>query len=461
MTMKTSILLIFIVSSIFAINGQNYNVCKKDSLYGVCNEKGTVIIPQLYQSVYPCYSYPNKFVVELKNKFGVIDDKDSVILSVEYEADMKYVNPFVIDGGQAYFDSTATIILKHKGKFGVLNANLKVEIPFEYDFLGYFLNYTAPVYIAKKGKNYMLIDKNQKALSKTDYADFASFYGFSLYRNIYGIFMTTDKKWVFVDESGKEYAKALAKTDYGNDTIAETIEAVRYNGKYAAFTYDGKLIAQGYDNLSSFVAVYPENSMMYSAFDKKHKYGILRSDGVEVVKANYDQIDPVYITGQVCKVSLNGKVGVVDLNTGKEIVPPTYDDIWIFGWLKEVTYAKKNGKCALINNKGQLLTDFNFDDVQTYQDDIYGAEKDGKWGYIDLKGNTVIPFEYDNTEGFFNEKILPLKKNGKYGYINKEGKEITNFKYDKAERFLNKDKAKIVLDGKNGWVDKNGNETWD
>jgi hypothetical protein len=446
---------------VFQLNAQKYEICQKDSLFGVCDIAGKVIIPKAYRAVYPCYNYPEWFIVELKNKFGVIDSKNVTLLPVEYECDMKYTNPFVIDGNQAYFDSTSLIILKKQGKFGLIDAKLKIQIPFEYDFLGYFNYYSASSFIAKKGKNYFLIDKSQKQLSKTDYLDFASFYTFSLYPQVYAILMNNEKKWLFVDEFGKEYNKALGKSEFGNDTIAELIQPVRYNGKFAAFSYDGKLIAQRFDELSRFVPVYPDNSMLYSVFGKNGKYGILRSDGTEVVKGIYSEIDPVYITGQVCKVGLNGKTGIVDLNKGKEVVATLYEDIWVFGWLRGVTYAKKNGKCALLNNQGKLLTDFVFDEIQIYQDDFYGAKKGEKWGYIDLTGKTVIPFEYDNTQGFFNEDILPLSKNGKFGYINKKGQSITEFKFESAERFFNNSKAKVTIDGKNGWIDKQGHETWD
>jgi hypothetical protein len=460
MTKHLTFLLFAIIVSFSTVLSQTYEVCKKDTLFGVCNDQGKVMIPQIYREVFQCANYPDRYIVNLKGKFGVVDIANKSILPAEYECNIIYDNPFVIDGGKAYFDSTSTIILKKNGKYGMYNAGFKPLIPFNYDYLAVFGNYTSQTLVAKKLKNYMLIDKNQKVLSKPDYIDFASFYSFSMYRNVYCIFMNAQKKWIFLDEQGKEYSTAFAKTEYGNDTIAEKIEAVRYNNKFAAMDYQGNMVAQGFDELSNFVPVYPDNSLLYASFSKKNKYGILRSDGVEVVKSAYDHIDPIYITGQVCKVSINGKVGIVDLNTGKEIVPPTYDDIWVFGWLKEVTYAKKGEKCALLNNKGILITDFIFDDIQTYQDDLYGAKKDGKWGYIDLKGNIVIPCEYDNTEGFFNEQLIPLKKDGKFGYVGRDGKAITEFKYDKAERFLNKEKAKIELGLKTGWIDKQGKEEW-
>jgi len=440
---------------------QTYQVCNKDSLYGVCDEKGHVIVPKIYTAIYPCYNYPTRFVVQSKGKFGIADTSKTMVLPVEYECNMQYDNPFIIDGGQAYFDSTSTIILKKKEKYGMFDVDFKPIIPFIYDYLAIFYNYSSPTLIAKKANKYMLISKDQKVISSPDYIDFASFYTFSLYNNVFAIFKNSQQKWVFVNEQGKEFDKALGHTEFGNDTIAEKMQAVRYKNKFAAIDYQGNMVAQGFDQLSRFVPVYPDNSMLYAAFARKNKYGILRSDGKEVVPANYDHLDPVYITGEVCKFSKNGKEGIVDLNTGKELLAPVYDDIWIFGWLSGVTYVKKGEKCALINNKGELLTDFIFDDIQTYQDDLYGAKKDNKWGYIDLKGNVIIPFKYDDTEGFFNEEILPLKKGGKYGYITKQGKEITEFKYDKAERFFNREKAKIEMGLKSGWIDKKGNESWD
>lgn len=457
----TNHFVILLLAITFQANAQTFEVCEKNKLKGVCDEKGKVLIPQVYQSIYPFYNYQGRFLVELNKKYGVLDDKNSIVLPIEYEVDMEYANPFVIDGGQAYFDSTSLIILKKKGKYGILTADLKPYAPFEYDYLGFFHVYNSTCFVAAKAKNYMLLDRNMKPISRQDYIDFASFYFFEQHTNAYAIFKRKDNQWVFVDETGKEHNEALALDETGNYIVSDKAQRVRYNNKFAAFNYQGGLIAQGYDQMSRFVPLYPDNSFVYASISIKGRYGVLKSDGREVVKPLYDHIDPIYITGQVVKVSLNGKVGVVDLNAGKELIPPKFDDIWIFDWLKGITYVTNAGKCALISHKGELLTDFVFDGIQPYQDDLYGAKRNGKWGYINLVGKVIIPFEYDNTEGFFNEDMIPLKKGGKYGYLNREGKEITEFKFDLAERFYDKDKAKILIGGKKGWIDKNGKEIWD
>ncbi|TZF84076.1 WG repeat-containing protein [Pedobacter sp. BS3] len=75
-------------------------------------------------------------------------------------------------------------------------------------------------------------------------------------------------------------------------------------------------------------------------------------------------------------------------NSGKEIVPPKYDEILGFG--AEHIVPVRNGQ---------------------------------KWGFIDKTGKVVIPMRYDEL-GYFLDGKARAKLNGKELYIDKTGKEI-------------------------------------
>lgn len=127
----------------------------------------------------------------------------------------------------------------------------------------------------------------------------------------------------------------------------------------------------------------------------------------------------------------------------------------------------KSGLYALMNNKGEFLTDFIYNGIYCGSEEgLFEVQRNGKHGHIDIKGKEVIPCIYDEgnyfSEGvageclngkwgivdYFNNTIIPFeyeeicicknnlinaKKNGKYGFINKNNEVIIDFIYDEID----------------------------
>lgn len=126
-----------------------------------------------------------------------------------------------------------------------------------------------------------------------------------------------------------------------------------------------------------------------------------------------------------------------------------------------------NGLYALLNNKGQFLTDFVYNGIYSGSEEgFFEVKRDGKHGHIDINGKEIIPCMYDDgcyfSEGIaaeylngkcgmvdcFNHTVIPFeyeeicicknnlinaKKNGKYGLINKFNEVIVDFKFDEID----------------------------
>jgi|GEM_PF-3589150 len=76
-----------------------------------------------------------------------------------------------------------------------------------------------------------------------------------------------------------------------------------------------------------------------------------------------------------------------------------------------------NFKYAVMNNKGELITDF----VYTNASEVaagYAAvcNEAGMWGLIDYNGNEIAPFVFEHIEGI-DENTVFAKYNGKYGIL--------------------------------------------
>ena len=86
-----------------------------------------------------------------------------------------------------------------------------------------------------------------------------------------------------------------------------------------------------------------------------------------------------------------------------------------------------------VNEQGDLT--LRFDNThEAFSDGLVSIYKDGKYGVIDKKGNIVINFEYDNI-GDFSEDLFSAGKDNKYGYIDKEGNVVIDFQYNFTGEF--------------------------
>lgn len=117
------------------------------------------------------------------------------------------------------------------------------------------------------------------------------------------------------------------------------------------------------------------------------KYGIIQSDGkgTLVCPCIYDQIESLSDFGDLVKITVNGKYGLIELYGGdfaKVKVEPIYDDIQETdgGYV----ILKKNGKCGLFKYGYVLPTEYERIFIPTVMGWIK-VMKNGVWGYVDTK----------------------------------------------------------------------------
>lgn len=115
------------------------------------------------------------------------------------------------------------------------------------------------------------------------------------------------------------------------------------------------------------------------------KYGIIQSDGkgTLVCPCIYDQIESLSDFGDLVKITVNGKYGLIELYGGdfaKVKVEPIYDDIQETdgGYV----ILKKNGKCGLFKYGHVLPTEYERIFIPTVMGWIK-VMKNGVWGYVD------------------------------------------------------------------------------
>jgi hypothetical protein len=123
-------------------------------------------------------------------------------------------------------------------------------------------------------------------------------------------------------------------------------------------------------------------------------------------------------------------------------------------------YSKLPGtfKKGVIDNKGELIIPYEFNDIQKFSEGMAAISKDGGGGYIDITGKIIIPSTFKHVCSFSQGIARVIKDiNGEHkeGFINKLGEIVIPFEYDRVSEFLD-GFAIVQKNEKYGMIEKSG-----
>ncbi len=215
-----------------------YAVVQEGTKDGVINETGYVVVKPIYEHVFEfdgqeaIFDHPNLVnlhwihnksseayaVVQSKDgKFGVVNQKGTLLLKPIYESITHFFNGFMrIEAG---------------GKFGLVNSDFKIVLKPTYDYVGEFAGDIAIVHHDKK---YGCINRDIELKIKPIY-DRIYFQQEEFLRT------TLKEKWGYLDNQCNVLAKPIY--DYGYD-FSNGFAKVILSGKVGYLNSDGKLISK-------------------------------------------------------------------------------------------------------------------------------------------------------------------------------------------------------------------------
>ncbi len=141
----------------------------------------------------------------------------------------------------------------------------------------------------------------------------------------------------------------------------------------------------------------------------------------EMIVNSFAEEDVAFVNGN------NHKEALMD-NKGNFLTDFVYDNIYGGSeeGLFEVQRDKKHGHIDL---QGKEIIPCIYDKGNYFSEGIAAECLNGKWGMVDYFNNTVIPFEYEHIYTCKNN-LINAKKNGKWGLINKSNEVVIDFIYD-------------------------------
>jgi hypothetical protein len=181
-----------------------------------------------------------------------------------------------------------------------------------------------------------------------------------------------------------------------------------------AYGYDGFLIIRDKQDVST---VYDENfqplgtsSQVYYGylFEKNgEQWDVKRAGDGKLLFTTPYEVSSYEHKDRTFKINKGGKTGRMDL-TGKVILEPEYETLQFFSHGLIKGKEQRDGKYGLINNQGQVVVPFRYDEIHTaYVSgvstgfDTYEmvcgyapVEADGKLGFVNDKGEETVPPTY-------------------------------------------------------------------
>ncbi|GJM33287.1 MAG: hypothetical protein DHS20C18_22880 [Saprospiraceae bacterium] len=141
-------------------------------------------------------------------------------------------------------------------------------------------------------------------------------------------------------------------------------------------------------------------------------------------------------------VKLDKKWGLIDSN-GKLVLDPVYDAI---GDFKQFGYAvmQRKGGVGLLNRSGKEIVPPNFDDIRVLDSTLIAAMDRGEWMVINLNGDIILEKGYSRVQLWANGHLAYLLKD-KWGVVDKNGRTVAFPLYD--EIYLEEDRYLLTRRG--------------
>ena len=234
--------------------------------------------------------------------------------------------------------------------------------------------------------------------------------------------------------------KGLYKEEYlSMDHIDE------FHGKYASFELNGKKGLLDEDGDICIEAVYDE--IIFNGKDEDsitvkdgNRFFFINIDGYKTKEANDIYEEMGSLSNKRVLIKKNGKYGY--LNADLEIkIEPQYDDATAF--YEDMAAVKKGNKWAIINRKGEAITEYIYDDIAINSMDIcsmngiIGVCQNESWFFIDDEGERIGENAFQEIKAFEGEQPCAVFMNRKWGFCDKEGNLVFDYSYDNAKSFKN------------------------
>ncbi|SEA22957.1 GLPGLI family protein [Arachidicoccus rhizosphaerae] len=394
---KEGLLLPFQFEKVWRMDDNFYNVLQ-NGRWGVYDRKRKALtVPAIYEDMDFCYGCEvggDYCFAEKNGKWGVIDFNNKVLLPFEYDHEHwnmrsdNWVTCLYKNGQQLIInlktgsekvcpperatqtDSTQLaqgfVSVRKGDKYGLLNPKGRQILPYEYDFIRYDAARPGTYYLPAP---YVQINKN----GKWGVADTT---GKILIAPVYtsGISLELGEYFICEKKKGEGYSEVLL------DKTGKRVLDSDYDKIDLSYTYN--------------------DSVPYFELSQKDLYGLYNPATKVLIEPKFSQIDGFLFNIQQrnsVKVAVNDTQGLMDIHSGKMIVPAVFNKIYAQDSMDQALFiVGKESKLGLYSaQKKQLVIPLKYSNLSfTGEDHVLEVNDDNKYGLITSGGKVLVPSRY-------------------------------------------------------------------
>lgn len=370
--------------------------------------------------------------------------------------------------------------IEKEGKIGVTDGVNMIITP-QYDEI-IIPNQHRAVFMCRNGENKKFVNyDNKEIFKKYDNVDLIEIHDSTYERNI--LIYQKDEKYGLVGITGKTITDAKYEEIFSSG-FKDTEVIVKEDGKYGIIDEKGNVkIKINYDSIRSDEYYTEENGYKKSGYivqqttSDGYRYGYYDSDGIQVLKEEYNQINrliqvqsnDIYLiaakNGQygvfinnskiintqyqqieynpdlkIFIVERTGKFGALNLN-GAEIIKPEYTELQING----IYIYTVNGEEKTVWDAQGKEIDISFDTViQKTNSEYFIKSEAGNFSILNSNFEKISSKNYKYLEFVYNNYFIATNEQDKCGVIDLDENVIIDFKYDVIQLVKGENKLQAI-----------------
>lgn len=397
------------------------NSSNRNDKQGVVDKNGNVILPHIFTKKYGGPSNNYELLLSVGNVSGLYNVNEN-----RWTIPLMYDELTLLSNNQLY-------VAKKEGKWGVIDKNNVVIVPFEWSQVSQIYNLENYVSVTKDQLQGVFSIVEKKLTVPCVYSSVRKLDR----QNSFLVRQSSGSNIVDISNvpSFKQWYEDIRTSSNNADYYI-----VKQNNRYGVIDDNEKIVIPiEYMEFGD----YPYSDGSYLARNKEGKYGFILIDGRVTLPFKYDNVR----RGSSNIVSIQGeKCGLVQVNSGApiEIVTCEFDNI-IEG--SKTFIVEKDGKFGLLNQYGKQIIATEYESLQSFKEGyydnatIYIGKKDKNQFLINELGKVISepgiteisPLYRKSQASYYSQKFTYMKvkgKNGKYGVMDKVGKVVIAPQFD-------------------------------
>jgi hypothetical protein len=353
------------------------------------------------------------YLQEAEGTWGIVNQQGRL----RHREDLSYVGP-TRQGG-----AVARISQGRDHKWGLVDLNTKVLLPFQYAYLHDPAPEAELLISRQRGTKYSFLNRQGEFLFD-QLADSLGINGRPGSVRRVGIFsegllpVQMGRSWGYLDEQGKV---AISAQFAAAGSFAGGLAPVQLKQSWLFINPQGEPLGkQTYQRARAFAE-------RRSAVRKGGKWGFVDPAGKLRIKARYDKVADFRAGVVVVK---KRDVGLVD-STGNTLLKTKYDKIeWRGDWL----YVKKQQQSGLMLPGGRWVIPLEYEGLGTPAEGRIAFRAGNWYGYLDFEGKAVIPARFRAAESF-SDGLAAVMEGNRWGFTDPSGSLQIAPQYAAAQAF--------------------------